>query len=479
MINIEVAITTTESKLITTTDESYSLSIITASTTTTAYIEAKTYFGARHALETLSQLIVWDENLVSLITLRAATIQDSPFYPHRGLLIDTTRNYFSTAIIKRIIDAMSFNKLNVFHWHLTDSQSFPFVSKRQPLMALYGAYSPAKVYSPEDIQDIVHYATVRGVKVVPELDAPSHVGNGWQWGPKYGLGELAMCINKQPWDTYCYEPPCGILNPLNDNIYPVLGDIYRDMSELFQSDVFHMGGDEVVMACWNESSEIIDWLESKGHGQTHEDFLQLWGYFQDKALVELDKAFGYEQPAILWTNSFTEEDDPTTYLDPKRYIIQVWTGVEDKQIKVLYEKKFRLILSIVDAWYLDCGYGAWVGDGVANANNWCSPYKGWHAVYNNDPKKIIEDFGFTFDLSQMLGGEAALWAEQTEGASIEGKLWPRGAALAERLWSSPDTTAYEAEYRMVHHRQRMVDRGIMADGVQPEWCHQNEGQCQG
>lgn len=197
---------------------------------------------------------------------------------------------------------MSYNKLNVFHWHLTDTHSFPFISNREPRLAMYGAYSPSQVYRPEDIRDIVRYATVRGVKVIPEFDAPAHVGSGWEWGETYGMGQLALCINKEPWANYCVEPPCGQLNPVNDHIYPILGDIYKDMSELFRSDIFHMGGDEVHMSCWNETQEVLDWLKNNGRGNNNEDFLYLWSYFQNRSLTELDEAYANKQPVILWTS---------------------------------------------------------------------------------------------------------------------------------------------------------------------------------
>lgn len=98
--------------------------------------------------------------------------------------------------IKRTIDAMSGSKLNTFHWHITDSQSFPFVMDSLPKMKEYGAYSQKKVYTTSDIQEVVEYARVRGIRVLPEFDAPAHVGYGWQWGPSENLGELAVCIDK-------------------------------------------------------------------------------------------------------------------------------------------------------------------------------------------------------------------------------------------------------------------------------------------
>ena len=81
------------------------------------------------------------------------------------------------------------------------------------------------------------------------MDAPAHAGKGWQWGEAAGLGQLALCVNKQPWPKYCIVPPCGQLNP---NLYRVLQDLYRDILDVFEmGQALHMGGDEVL------SSEIF------------------------------------------------------------------------------------------------------------------------------------------------------------------------------------------------------------------------------
>ena len=101
--------------------------------------------------------------------------------------------------------------MNVFHWHITDTHSFPLKLKSVPELAEYGAYSPEKTYSGSDVRELVEYARVRGVKVLPEFDAPAHVGNGWQFAEKNHpeWGKLAVCVNQEEWQDYCVEPPCG------------------------------------------------------------------------------------------------------------------------------------------------------------------------------------------------------------------------------------------------------------------------------
>lgn len=268
-------------------------------------VKAATVFGARHALQTLFQLTTAIEknNTRHLLMVEKALILDKPVYPHRGLLIDTSRNYLKVDTIKRTLDGMGHSKMNVLHWHATDSHSFPLKLPRIPEMAKYvkythvirisisvshdpmimtklltsshkknsclvtrifliistiylilylfiyfryGAYSAQETYSSNDISDILDYAKLRGVRVIMEIDSPAHAGNGWQWGEKAGFGQLAVCINQQPWRLYCVQPPCGQLNPVNPNTYKILGQIYKDLTQIFpKGEVFHMGGDEV------------------------------------------------------------------------------------------------------------------------------------------------------------------------------------------------------------------------------------------
>lgn len=360
-------------------------------------------------------------------------------------------------------DAMAVVKLNTFHWHITDSASFPLEVKSQPELYKLGAYSPRKVYSHEDIVDIVEYGRVRGIRVMPEFDAPAHVGEGWQHK------DMIACLNAQPWKDYCVEPPCGQFDPTVEDLYPILEDIYREMFELFDPDVFHMGGDEVSVNCWNSSKRIQDWMLQKGWGLNESDFIRLWGHFQTEALNRVDTVAHSQQPSItMWTSQLTDVPYIDEYLDKERYNIQIWTTGGDSKIKDILKRGYRVIISNYDALYFDCGGAAWVQDG----NNWCSPYIGWQKVYDNDLDNIAGEYK-----SQVLGGEAAIWSEEIDEHTLDSRFWPRASALAERLWSNPKQSWHWAEARMLYHRQRLTELDIGAEAMQPEWCLQNENQC--
>ncbi|KRT85799.1 glycoside hydrolase, partial [Oryctes borbonicus] len=424
-----------------------------------ATITAENYFGARHGLETLAQLVIYDDIRDEFQIVRDAYITDKPQYTYRGILLDTSRNYISVDTIKRTLEGMAISKLNSFHWHITDTHSFPYVSKSRPELSKIGAYSSKKVYTPQDVADIVEYGLVRGIRVMPEFDAPAHVGEGWQ-----DTG-FVVCLHKEPWSSYCVEPPCGQLDPTQEKLYDYLEGIYHDMINQFDADIFHMGGDEVAFSCWNSTPSIVNWMQAKGWPTSEEGFIKLWDLFQSEAYARYMKLAGKEVPVILWTSGLTKQQNVSQYLPSNKYIIQVWTAGHDPEIDHLLNNGYRLILSNHEALYFDCGFAGWVSDG----NNWCSPYIGWQKVYNNSPEKIAGS-----KVNQILGAEAALWTEQADDSSIDGRLWPRAAAMAERLWAEPSEGWRYAEQRMLVHRERLVKRGIAADALEPEWCMQHE-----
>ena len=169
ILGIEIHIVSSDTDLYHGVEERYDLKVPITSPSF-ATIRADTVFGALRALETLSQLFEfgWIDNgePVFIVNKLPIKIEDHPTYSYRGLMIDTARHYLPMNLIVRNLDVMSMNKLNVLHWHLTDSQSFPWQSKSMPEIAKKGAYHPKRIYTTEDVQKVIHEAYLRGIRVM-------------------------------------------------------------------------------------------------------------------------------------------------------------------------------------------------------------------------------------------------------------------------------------------------------------------------
>lgn len=421
-LTIEVVADTDAMKFDYATSEGYKLTVDKSNNDFKATIKAANFYGSRHGLETLSQLIIFDEIKSEFLLVEKCAISDAPKFVHRGISLDTSRNFFPVERLKKTINGLAMVKMNTFHWHISDSQNFPLLLKSHPDLALNSAYSADKMYTPKDVIEIVKYAKARGVRVIPEIDIPGHSNEGWY------KKNLTSCFSYQP-EHYCKGAhPCGQLDPSKDEVYKVLEDIYKELVEYIDPEIIHMGGDEVFMECWNASESLRSWLNNRGWNLEEEiNFINLWGYFQENAMKALDRARGYEIPVIVWTSSLTKEPWLSDILDKDRYIIQIWTNGANADVRNLLEKGYNLIISNYDALYLDCGFGSWVGEG----NNWCSPYIGWQKIYSNTMEAIGNEF-----VDQIYGAEAALWTEEVDEWSVEARIWPRASALAERLWTS-------------------------------------------
>lgn len=162
---IEVEICSDDTKLELGIDESYSLHIPDQEPFTVK-ITAKTIYGGLHGLTTLSQLIYYDNDFLKhrkhrelYIPFAPHKIIDYPSFSHRGLLLDTSRNYFPLDDILKTIETMSWNKMNVFHWHIVDANSWPVVSRKFPKLSEKGAYDPeTMIYTRQDIRIVDEFA---------------------------------------------------------------------------------------------------------------------------------------------------------------------------------------------------------------------------------------------------------------------------------------------------------------------------------
>ncbi|XP_020257132.1 beta-hexosaminidase 2-like isoform X1 [Asparagus officinalis] len=466
-------------------DETYSLRI---NTNGTAYLQAETVWGAMHGLETFSQLVYVIDN--ELMVPADIYIEDGPIFPHRGVLLDTGRNYFAPRDIMRLIRAMSYNKLNVFHWHVTDSHSFPIVLPSEPELANKGSYGSKMQYSPAVVRAIVEYGMSHGVRVMPEIDTPAHTGS---WAGAYP--DIITCEDTfwlpsgSDWvDRLAAEPGTGQLNPLNPQTYEVVNNMIKDTVSLFPENFFHAGADEVTPACWKTDPSIQKFLSNNS---TLNEILELYINRTYPYIRSHNRTVVYWEDVLL--DSAIHVDEST--LPKETTILQSWNNGSNNTKRIV-SAGYRAIVSSADFYYLDCGHGAFMGndsrydkqlgddEGVpfnykgGSGGSWCGPFKTWQRIYSYDITHGLREE----EAKLVIGGEVALWAEQADPTVMDAMIWPRASAMAEVLWSgnrdeNGNKRFAEAIDRLNEWRYRMVGRAIGAEPLQPLWCVRNPGMC--
>lgn len=311
-------------------DESYQLHIPDQGGYAT--LTAPTWVGALRGLETFSQLIVFNNDQ---FIAHSVNIEDYPAFGHRGILLDTSRNFYPVQSILRTIDAQSYNKMNVFHWHISDSQSWPLYLASHPELSEKGAYTGKEVYNPDDVQQIIQYANERGVRVVVEVDMPAHTGSIGESHPEF------MTCRDKFWADFAAEPPAGQLNPIHEGAFDLVKDIVTESTNVFPDTLFHTGGDEINGNCWLADESVRKHLEDTGMTTN-----QLWFQWTNKLLdfVINDR----QKRPIIWEDPLK---DGGSY--PKETIVQIWTT----PAKIYTDLGHDVIVSSYDYFYLDCGQG--------------------------------------------------------------------------------------------------------------------------
>jgi hexosaminidase len=379
-------------------DESYVLEV----TANGAKLTAPTPLGTMHGLQTFLQLV---EISPDGFVVPAVSIQDQPRFPWRGLMIDVSRHFIPLDILKRNLDGMEAVKMNVFHWHLSENQGFRVESKKFPKLQEMG--SDGLYYTQEEVRDLIAYARDRGIRVVPEFDTPGH-STAWFVGyPELASGPGPYSIERK-WGIF--DPA---MDPTSEKTYKFLNDFVAEMAKLFPDHFFHIGGDEVNGKQWDANPKIQEF--KKAHDLKNNEALQ--AYFS-KRLQEIVTKHG--KAVIGWDEVFI----PGV---PKDIVIQSWRG--QASLAQAAQQGYRGILS--NGYYLDLGWSA--------ARHYAvDPMGGAAANLTPDQQKLI------------LGGESCMWAEYVNPENIDSRIWPRNAAIAERLWSPQNVTDPASMYLRMH-----------------------------
>jgi hexosaminidase len=397
-------------------DESYQLSVSPKAIT----INANTDSGAIYALETLLQSL---QNTNSEYFFPALSVTDNPRFKWRGLMIDAARHFQPVDVIKRNLDAMAAVKLNVFHWHLVDDQGWRIEMKN--LKQLHEKASDGQYYSQEQIKDVVKYANNLGIMVMPEIDVPGHAS-----AILTAIPEIGSTVGK----SYSIERNAGVftptLDPTNPKTYQILSQIFDEVCPLFPGKYFHIGGGENEGKEWDANPKIQQFKKENNLKTNHD----LQTYFTLKLNLMLKKN---NKILMGWEEIMTKDMS-------KDAIIHAWReGSDDSKtggsVVKAAENGYQTVLS--NGFYIDLLLGV-------------------NHHYETDP--INSKLNLSPSIQKnILGGEATMWSELVSPLTIDSRIWPRTAAIAERLWSEATVNNLENLYkRLTPVSNRLEELGI-------------------
>jgi hexosaminidase len=386
-------------------DESYSLDISPAG----AKLDAATPLGIMRGLQTFLQSVqISSDGFAS----SAMLIQDNPRFPWRGLMIDVGRHFIPLDVLKRNLDGMAAVKLNVFHWHLSDNQGFRVENKKFPKLQEMG--SDDLFYTQDEVRELIAYARDRGIRVVPEFDIPGH-STAWF----VGYPELASAPG-----PYQIERKWGVFDPAMDptqeRTYEFLDSFIGEMAKLFPDQYFHIGGDEVNGKQWDANPNIQVFM--RAHGL--KDNADLQAYFNTR----LQKIVSKHGKTMVGWDEILRPDLP------KDIVVQSWRGQDS--LAAAAKQGYRGLLSF--GYYVDLNW-------PASRHYAVDPISGAAANLSPEEKQRI------------LGGEACMWSEYVSPENIDSRIWPRTAAIAERLWSPQNVTDVDSMYQRLDHVSRWLD----------------------
>jgi hexosaminidase len=386
-------------------DESYELTVAPDG----AALTAPETWGALRGLETLLDLV---EPGPGGLSLPAVTVKDRPRFRWRGLMIDSGRHFMPVEVLKRNLDGMAAVKLDVLHWHLTEDQGFRVESRRFPKLHQKG--SDGLFYTQEQVKEIIAYAADRGIRVVPEFDMPGHTTSWFVGHPELATESRAYTIERK-WGVM--QPA---MDPTREEVYRLLDGFIGEMAALFPDPVLHIGGDEVEGHAWDQSPAVAVFKKAKGLA-TNAD---LQAYF-NKRLAQIVTRHG---KTLMGWDEILHEDLP------KGAIIHSWRGPES--LAKAARLGFRGVLS--NGFYIDL----------------IQPASEHYSVepLEKDAANLSPEEG-----ARILGGEATMWSEFVNAETIDSRVWPRTAAIAERLWSPRDVRDVADMYARLERASRRLE----------------------
>ena len=440
--------------------EAYALHIADGGVTATA----ATQTGLFYALVTLGQIWRGARQYPDTFSFPLeGDIADAPAMGWRGLHLDVARQFYSSAEVKKLIALMAWNKLNRFHWHLSDDEAWRVEIDAYPSLTEIGAWRghglpvPALLgsqagptggyYSKAAVREIVAQARSFGIETVPEIDIPGHC-----FAMLQALPEL-----RDPQEVGSYYSvqifPNNCLNPARAQTYAVVETILRELIELFPFKTIHIGADEVPIGAWSGSPEAIAALRrigGDGLAQAHAERLNVMTNTHGADDIEGSGASVLQGVFLARVQQFLashgcitggwEEAAHGDVIDKAQSYLCGWRDVAVSAS--LAARGYDIVVCPAQAYYLD----------MANTADWDEPGASWgghtspEQLYDFDPVAGWSDG----QKAKFRGIQACIWSEpMTDRGVFDRLVFPRLSALAESAWTAPGAKSWERFSAMV------------------------------
>jgi hexosaminidase len=413
-----------------TNDEMYLLEVNEKSVS----LKAKTIRGIMNGMQTILQLLPLGKTTIAVIP--AIHITDYPRFTYRGMHLDVVRHFFPLSYIKKYIDYLTFHKFNTFHWHLTDDQGWRIEILSYPKLNTIGSWrdstlighfkdSPARYdrtryggfYTREEVKEILAYATVRGITVIPEIDIPGHSRATITAYPELSTDPKAAWGVAYTWGMYNRQN--NVLAP-NPATFQFLRTIFHEIADLFPAPYIHLGGDECSKLWWKKSDSTQAFMRRNGL----KDEIALQTYFIEQVSKYLEEK---NKKVLGWHEIMEGKLDSST-------IVMNWSN-DEKAIEAA-TKGFSIIMTPGKPYYFDHYQSRDPKDSLAihGYNSLESVYR-----YNPVPNSIV-----TMGLAgKILGGQANVWTEYMEyPTKVDYMIFPRMSAVSESLWTPLEQKDY-------------------------------------
>ncbi|KQX35124.1 beta-N-acetylhexosaminidase [Devosia sp. Root436] len=420
-------------------------------------VEASTRQGMFYGLVTLGHILRGARQYPQTFLFpTGGTITDEPGFTYRGCHLDVARQFYSGAEVGRLIKLMAWNKLNKFHWHLSEDEAWRVEIDAYPALTEIGAWRghgkalppllgsgphpTGGYYSKPVIREIVALADSLAIAVIPEIDMPGHFYAALQ----------ALPWLRDPDETGEYQSvqgfPNNSLNPAHEPVYEFVETVIDEMLELFPAGIFHLGADEVPLAAWSGSPLALDMIEKLGGPdmrRKHEkQFNQLGNHggadeIEGSPTALIQAAFIRRVHEIIKQKGAItggwEEAAHGDAVDKDKAFVIGWRNVEINA--ELAERGYDIVVSPGQRYYLD----------MANGQAWAEPGAGWagwsgpQETYEFESRAGMSEQG----LKHLLGIQACIWSESmTDRAIFDRLVFPRLSAIAESGWTTPERKSW-------------------------------------